>query len=68
MDLKEVRWEGSDWIHLAQDMDEYRVLTNTVIKRSDSIKREQFLDPPRNCRFLQRGSSLWSQSGCGLTF
>jgi hypothetical protein len=28
--LSEIRWEGVDWIHLAQDRDQWRALVNTV--------------------------------------
>jgi hypothetical protein len=31
MDLKETVWEGEDWMHLAQDRDQWRVLVNTVM-------------------------------------
>jgi hypothetical protein len=30
IDLKEIIWEGVDWIHLAQDMDELQFLVNMV--------------------------------------
>jgi hypothetical protein len=29
--LKEIGWEGVDWIHLAQDGDRWRAVVNTVI-------------------------------------
>jgi hypothetical protein len=29
--LREIGWEGVDWIHLAQDMDQWRSLVNTVM-------------------------------------
>jgi hypothetical protein len=32
MDPKEVGWEGVDWIHLAQDRDQWRALVNTISK------------------------------------
>jgi hypothetical protein len=32
MDLREVRFEDVDWIHLAQDRDKWRALVNTVMK------------------------------------
>jgi hypothetical protein len=32
MDLREIGWEGVDWIHLAQDRDQWRVLVNTLMK------------------------------------
>jgi hypothetical protein len=31
MDLREIEWDGIDWIYLAQDWDQCRVLLNTVI-------------------------------------
>jgi hypothetical protein len=31
MDLREIVWEGMDWINLAQDMDQWRVLVNAVM-------------------------------------
>jgi hypothetical protein len=30
MDLKEARWEDVDWIGIAQDMDRWQALVNTV--------------------------------------
>ena len=32
MDLKEIVWEGVDWINLAQDRDKWQVLVNTFMK------------------------------------
>jgi hypothetical protein len=31
MDLREIRWDGMDWINLAQDRDQWRALVNTVM-------------------------------------
>jgi hypothetical protein len=31
MDLKEIGWEGVDWMHLAQERDQWRALINTVM-------------------------------------
>jgi hypothetical protein len=31
MDLREIGFEGVDWIHLAQDRDRWRALVNTVL-------------------------------------
>jgi hypothetical protein len=29
--LREIGWNGMDWIHLAQDRDKWRALVNTII-------------------------------------
>jgi hypothetical protein len=31
VDLKDIGWEGVDWIHLAQDRDRWWALVNTVM-------------------------------------
>jgi hypothetical protein len=31
MDLREIEWDGMDWIDLAQDMDQWRALVNSVM-------------------------------------
>jgi hypothetical protein len=31
MDLREIRWDGMDWIELAQDREQWRALVNTVM-------------------------------------
>jgi hypothetical protein len=31
MDLRELKEDGVDWIDMAQDMDQWRVLVNTVL-------------------------------------
>jgi hypothetical protein len=31
MDLREIGWDGIDWIDLAQDRDQWRALVNTVM-------------------------------------
>jgi hypothetical protein len=31
MDLREIGWDGMNWIDLAQDMDQWRDLVNTVM-------------------------------------
>jgi hypothetical protein len=32
IDLREIDWEGVEWIHLAQDKDQWRALVNTDMK------------------------------------
>jgi hypothetical protein len=31
MDLREIGWDGMDWIELAEDRDRWRALVNTVM-------------------------------------
>jgi hypothetical protein len=31
MDLREIGWDGMDWIDMAQDRDQWRALVNTVL-------------------------------------
>jgi hypothetical protein len=31
MDLREIRWDGVDWIDLAQDRDQWRALASAVM-------------------------------------
>jgi hypothetical protein len=31
MDLRDIGWDGKDWIDLAQDTDQWRALVNTVM-------------------------------------
>jgi hypothetical protein len=31
MDLREIEWDGIDWIELAQNRDQWRALVNTVM-------------------------------------
>jgi hypothetical protein len=31
MDLREIGWDGMDWIELAQDRDQWRAILNTVM-------------------------------------
>jgi hypothetical protein len=31
IDLREIRWDGMDWIDLAQDRDQWRALVNTLM-------------------------------------
>jgi hypothetical protein len=42
MDLREIGWENVDWMHLAQDMDQWHGEHGN--ETSDSIKVLEFLD------------------------
>jgi hypothetical protein len=36
MDLREIGWDGMDWIDLAQDRDQWRALVHTVMNLQDA--------------------------------
>jgi hypothetical protein len=38
MDLRDMGWNGRDWIELAQDRDQWRALVNTVMNLRGSLK------------------------------
>jgi hypothetical protein len=41
-DLKEIGWESVEWIHLAQDRDQWRAVVNTVMKLRVPYKAGNF--------------------------
>jgi hypothetical protein len=43
MVLREMGWEGVDWMHLAQDRDQRRALLNTEMNLRVSLKAVNFL-------------------------
>jgi hypothetical protein len=43
MDLREIGWDGMDWIDLAQDTDKWRSLVNTVMNFRVSLNAGKFL-------------------------
>jgi hypothetical protein len=49
MDLKEIGYEGMDWIHLAQDRDQCHVLVNTVMNILTLQKVEHLLTVLSDC-------------------
>jgi len=42
--FKETGWEGVDWMHPAQDRDQWRALEDTIMNVRGSIKGREFLD------------------------
>jgi hypothetical protein len=43
MDLREIGWDGIDWIELAQDRDQWRALVNTIINLRVAYNTVKFL-------------------------
>jgi hypothetical protein len=44
MDHREIGCEGRDWMHVAQDTDQWRALVNIVNEPLGSIKDDKFID------------------------
>jgi hypothetical protein len=42
LDLMEIVWESADWIHLAEDRDQWRAVVNTVVNLRVIQKAENF--------------------------
>jgi hypothetical protein len=43
MDLREIRWDGVDWIDMAQDRDQWRALVNMVMNLRGPQNTGKFL-------------------------
>jgi hypothetical protein len=56
MDLREIGWDGVDWIDVAQDRDQWRALVNTI-EPSGSIKCWEVLEWLHSWRLLKKGSA-----------
>jgi hypothetical protein len=52
-----MKWDGMDWIDLAQDRDHWRALVNTVKKLRVSINFGKFLSICRIGEFSRRAVS-----------
>jgi hypothetical protein len=61
MDLKEIGWEGVDWINLAEDRDEWQPFCEQGNDPLDSIKCLEFIDQLSNCYLLRKDSLPWNQ-------
>jgi hypothetical protein len=43
VDLREIEWDGVDWIDMAQDKDQWRALVNTVLNLPVPYNAGKFL-------------------------
>jgi hypothetical protein len=54
MDLRQIGWDGRDWIELAQDRDQWRALVNTVMNLRVTSNARKFLSSCTICGFSGR--------------
>jgi hypothetical protein len=57
MDLREIGWDGRDWIDLAQDRETVEGSCERGTEPSGSIKHWEVLDWLHNWRLLKKGSA-----------
>jgi hypothetical protein len=57
IDLRALGWGDMDWIDLAEDMDQWRVLGEHSNEHSGSIKCWEVLEWLYNWRLLMKGSA-----------
>jgi hypothetical protein len=57
MDLRQIGWDGVNWIDVTQDRDQWRALVNTVLKPSGIIKCWEVLQWLHNWQILKMGSA-----------
>jgi general stress protein YciG len=57
IDLREIGWDGMDWIDLAQDRDQRRDLGKHGNEHSGSIKCWEVLEWLHNWQLLKKGSA-----------
>jgi hypothetical protein len=65
IDLREIGWDGIDWIDLAQDRNQRRALVNRSDEPSSSIKCWEVLEKLYNWQLLKKGSTQyvkWSKT------
>jgi hypothetical protein len=57
MDLREIGWDGVDWIRLAQDRDQWRALVNTAMNLWVPYNCWGFSKLLHNWQLLRKGSA-----------
>jgi hypothetical protein len=57
MDLREIGWDGRDWIEAAQDRDQWRALVNTVMILRVPYNCLEFPEWLHNWQLLKKDSA-----------
>jgi hypothetical protein len=57
MDLREIGWDGVDWIDVAKGRGQWRAVVNTVMNLGGSIKCWEVLEWLQNWRLLKKDSA-----------
>ena len=64
-DIKEIEWEGMDWINLAQDRDKWQAVVNVVMKLQVHIRlgiswlaKQLLASPEGPCSILSVSQSV----------
>jgi hypothetical protein len=57
IDLREIGWDGVDWMEVAQDRDQWRVLVNTVMNLLVPCNCWEFPERLHNWQLLRKGSA-----------
>jgi hypothetical protein len=61
MDLREIGWEGMDWIHMTEDRDQWRALVNTVMNLVTNSMEQCLSCGTNNHSASQIPRLLWNQ-------
>jgi hypothetical protein len=57
IDLREIGWDGVDWIDMAQNRDKWRALVNTILNLRVPYNAGKFLSGCTIVRLLKKGSA-----------
>jgi hypothetical protein len=55
MDLREIEWDGVDWMDIAQDSDQWRALVNTVLNLRVPYNAAQLAAPQEGLSSVSTG-------------